>query len=65
MPTPANAPLSMAERLDPTVHAALARSLGSLSHASALMATLDWALHLAASPGQRMDLAHLALRQGQ
>jgi len=55
----------MAERLDPTVHAALARSLGSLSHASALMATLDWALHLAASPGQRMDLAHLALRQGQ
>ena len=65
MPTPANTSLSMAERLDPTVHAALARSLGSLSHASALMATLDWALHLAASPGQRMDLAHLALRQGQ
>ena len=65
MPTPANAPLSMAERLDPTVHAALARSLGSLSHASALMAASDWALHLAASPGQRMDLAHLALRQGQ
>jgi polyhydroxyalkanoate synthase len=55
----------MAERLDPTVHAALARSLGSLSHASALMAASDWALHLAASPGQRMDLAHLALRQGQ
>ena len=65
MPTPANAPLSMAERLDPTVHAALARSLGSLSHASALMAASDWAPHLAASPGQRMDLAHLALRQGQ
>ena len=65
MPTPANTSLSMAERLDPTVHAALARSLGSLSHASALMAASDWALHLAASPGHCMDLAHLALRQGQ
>ncbi len=65
MPTPANAPLSMAERLDPTVHAALARSVASLSHASALMAASDWALHLAASPGRCMDLAHLALRQGQ
>ena len=51
MPTPANAALSMAERLDPTVHAALARSVASLSHASALMAASDWALHLAASPG--------------
>ncbi|MEN9397104.1 MAG: hypothetical protein RLZ81_1634 [Pseudomonadota bacterium] len=65
MPTPANAPLSMAERLDPTVHAALARSLGSLSHASALMAASDWALHLAASPGQCMDLTRLAMRQGE
>ena len=65
MPTPANAPLSMAERLDPTVHAALARSLGSLSHASALMAARDWALHLAASPGQCMDLTRLAMRQGE
>ena len=65
MPTPANTSLSMAERLDPTVHAAIARSVASLSHASALMAASDWALHLAASPGQRMDLAHLALRQGQ
>ena len=65
MPTPANAPLSMAERLDPAIHAALARSVASLSHASALMAGSDWALHLAASPGKCMDLAHLALRQGQ
>lgn len=65
MPTPANAPLSMAERLDPTVHAALARSLGSLSHASALMAASDWALHLAASPGKCMDLTRLAMRQGE
>ena len=65
MPTPANTSLSMAERLDPTVHAALARSLGSLSHASALMAASDWALHLAASPGQCMDLTRLAMRQGE
>ena len=65
MPTPANTSLSMAERLDPTVHAALARSLGSLSHASALMAASDWALHLAASPGKCMDLTRLAMRQGE
>ena len=65
MPTPANTTLSMAERLDPTVHAAIARSVASLSHASALMAASDWALHLAASPGKCMDLTHLALRQGQ
>ena len=65
MPTPANTSLSMAERLDPTVHAAIARSVASLSHASALMAASDWALHLAASPGHCMDLTHLALRQGQ
>ena len=65
MPTPANAPLSMAERLDPTVHAALARSFASLSHASALLAATDWALHLAASPGKCMDLTRLAMRQGE
>ncbi|HAJ11640.1 MAG TPA: poly-beta-hydroxybutyrate polymerase [Comamonadaceae bacterium] len=65
MPTPANAPVSMAERLDPALHAALARCVASLSHASALMAASDWAMHLAASPGHCMDLAHLALRQGQ
>ena len=65
MPTPANAPLSMAERLDPTVHAAIARSVASLSHASALLAATDWALHLAASPGKCMDLTRLAMRQGE
>ncbi len=65
MPTPVNAPLSMAKRLDPAVHAALARSVRSLSLASGLMATIDWAMHLAASPGHRMDLAHLALHQMQ
>ena len=65
MPTPANTSLSMAERLDPTVHAAIARSVASLSHASALLAATDWALHLAASPGKCMDLTRLAMRQGE
>ena len=63
MPTPANAPLSMAERLDPTVHAALARRFSSLSPAAGLLAASDWALHLATSPGKCMDLARLAMHQ--
>ena len=65
MPTPANTSLSMTERLDPTVHAAIARSVASLSHASALLAATDWALHLAASPGKCMDLTRLAMGQGE
>ncbi len=49
-----------AERIDPTVHAAMARATSSLSMASALLAAADWALHLAASPGKMADLAALA-----
>ena len=63
MPTPANTTLSMAERLDPTVHAALARRFSSLSPAAGLLAASDWALHLATSPGKCMDLARLAMHQ--
>ncbi|GAA0744449.1 alpha/beta fold hydrolase [Ideonella azotifigens] len=69
MPTPA--PLarpelpSLAERIDPLVHAALARGSASLSLASPLLAWLDWSLHLAASPGKRADLGSLAWQQAQ
>ncbi len=44
---------SLAERIDPAVHAALARASSSLSLASPLLAWLDWSLHLAVSPGKR------------
>ncbi|MFS2116547.1 poly-beta-hydroxybutyrate polymerase N-terminal domain-containing protein, partial [Herbaspirillum frisingense] len=56
MPTPT-------ERLDAQVHAALARSSGSLSLASGLLAAIDWAAHLAVSPGKRLELMCLALQQ--
>jgi len=46
------------------VHAALARSSGSLSLASGLLAAIDWAAHLAVSPGKRLELLCLALQQG-
>ncbi|MDE2370648.1 MAG: alpha/beta fold hydrolase [Burkholderiales bacterium] len=49
--------------LDPAVHAALARASGSLSSASALLGGVDWAVHLAASPGKQLDLWRLACEQ--
>ena len=60
---PDTAPVSMAEKWDPWFHAFVARRLSSISHATPLMAATDWALHLAGSPGKRMDLAQLALKQ--
>ena len=58
------APPSPTARLDMQVHAALARSSGSLSLASGLLAAIDWAAHLAVSPGKRLELLCLALQQG-
>lgn len=55
--------VSAAESLDPHVHAALARVSGSLSPLSSLLAWIDWASHLAASPGKQLDLWQLALTQ--
>ena len=54
------APAASAAHLDVRVHAALARACASLSPASALLAALDWGLHLGASPGKRMALSGLA-----
>jgi len=56
-------PLSAAEQIDPTVHAAFARLNGSLSPESLLSAWMDWAAHMATSPGKRLDLLRLAFRQ--
>ncbi len=55
----------LAEQIDTQFRAALARRFSSLSPSALLQAASDWTLHLAASPGKRMDLAHLALQQGQ
>jgi len=56
---------SAAEQIDPPFHAALARASSSLSFVSMQLALLDWALHLAVSPGKRLDLYRLALTQAE
>ena len=56
---------SAAARLDPPVRAAMARATSSMSIISGVLASTDWALHLAASPGKRMDLMRLALQQAE
>ncbi len=56
---------TMAEQWDPLFHAALARRVSSLSQATPLLASTDWALHLATSPGKCMDLVRLALQQSE
>ncbi|TXL65913.1 PHA/PHB synthase family protein [Zeimonas arvi] len=59
-PAPSDTP-SPAQHLDQQAHAAIARATGALSPTSALLAYLDWAMHLAASPGKRSELATLAM----
>ena len=54
-----------AERTDRLFRAALARWTASISPASLELAWNDWATHLAASPGKRLALMHLGLRQWQ
>lgn len=59
------APLAATARLDVQVHTALARASASLPPASTLLAGLNWAAHLAMSPGRQMELGRLALRQAE
>ncbi|MGC8213165.1 alpha/beta fold hydrolase [Ralstonia pseudosolanacearum] len=56
---------SAADKIDIPLHAAMARASMSLSHASMLLAWLDWALHIAISPGKRLELLRLALTQAE
>lgn len=51
--------------LDRRVHAAIARATASVSPIALLLATVDWAGHLAISPGKRMELADLGLDQAR
>lgn len=52
-----------AQTLDPHVHAAWARLNHTLSPESVRLAWLDWAGHLALSPGKQQDLAWLAWQE--
>jgi polyhydroxyalkanoate synthase subunit PhaC len=63
--TPTATTATTAERVDRQVHAALAQWTASISPASLQLAWGDWATHLAASPGKRLELLHLGLRQLQ
>ncbi|MBS0518483.1 MAG: polyhydroxyalkanoic acid synthase [Proteobacteria bacterium] len=51
------------EFIDRSLHAALARMTLGLSPAAVGAAYLDWAVHLTASPGKRLDLAIEAAKQ--
>lgn len=52
-----------ADFVDRTVHAGLARFTAGLSPAALISAYLDWGLHLAGSPGKRMQLIEKAARK--
>lgn len=51
------------DALDRALHAAVARYTGGLSPADLTAAYMDWATHLAMSPGKRMQLVDKALRK--
>ena len=52
-------------QMDERARALVADATGSLSPAAALLSALDWMTHLAVSPGKRLELAQLALRQSR
>jgi polyhydroxyalkanoate synthase len=54
---------AFAELLDRATHASLAKATNGLSPASLIGAYLDWAAHLASSPGKRMQLMEKAWRK--
>lgn len=68
MPNPApavrpSAPAVTGNPLDLKVHAAIARASSSVSPIALLLATVDWAGHLACSPGKQLELLDLGLEQ--
>ncbi len=67
MPTPTLAPpprpdAGLAELLDRTAHAMQARRTLGLSPTSLGLAAADWWVHLATSPGKRLDLLNHSMR---
>ena len=55
-------PPSIAEAIDRSVHASIARFTGGISPAALALAFADWQLHLAASPGKQFALADQVAR---
>jgi polyhydroxyalkanoate synthase subunit PhaC len=53
----------LADILDRSLHAAVARFTGGLSPAALSEAYLDWATHLANAPGKRLQLTEKAARK--
>ncbi|MBQ0822853.1 alpha/beta fold hydrolase [Microvirga sp. HBU67558] len=51
------------DTLDHAAHAGLARLTGGLSPAALMAASMDWAVHLAISPGKQVELAVKAARK--
>ncbi|WP_323370719.1 PHA/PHB synthase family protein, partial [Pseudomonas helleri] len=51
--------------MDAQAHAAWSRAWSSISPESGLLAWMDWAAHLATSPGKRTELSRLALVQAE
>jgi polyhydroxyalkanoate synthase len=54
---------AIAETADRSLHAGVARYTAGLSPAALALAYLDWATHLAAAPGKRIQLAEKAARK--
>ena len=71
LPTPSSRPIDSEDRellrfshsVDQAVHAALARITGGLSPAVLAEAYLDWAIHLAISPGKQAELLAKSVRK--
>jgi polyhydroxyalkanoate synthase subunit PhaC len=56
-------PTALADILDRSLHASVARFTGGLSPAALLEAYLDWATQLANAPGKRLQLSEKAMRK--
>ncbi len=54
---------ALADITDRSLHAALARFTGGLSPAALMQAYSDWAVHIAAAPGKRLQLVDKAARK--
>jgi len=54
---------SQPDSIDRMMHALIGRATAGISPAAVALASLDWAVHLASSPGKQMELAQKAVRK--
>ncbi len=59
-PSPASHEFPDFRKLDAAAHAQLAKAAGGLAPISLALACMDWAMHLATSPGRQLELAQKA-----